>query len=142
MKNNKALAMSDSTAYAAAALEQLHATLPLEELMAIFEAELREVVVYDSCEYEHEASDTHFFRGTPRLHKCQYRLRVSSCDFGQITLTRRKPFQDDELLIVEQALGALSVHLANATEFQQQLSEEQIAELRVDALLAAHEADC
>lgn len=116
-------------------LENLHTTLPMSELINLFESEVGEVVTYDSFEYEHPQKAVHFFKGVPKIHKCHYRLNASQVELGRVTLTRRKPFAEDEMLVVEKALGALSVHLNNALEFQDTLNEEQLMTYKVDAEL-------
>lgn len=140
MMNNKAMAVSYQEARTMPCYDpcELHTTLPLRDLIALFELEVREILDYDSFEYELERSAIHIFRGTPRLHKCQYRVNTAGLDLGQLTLTRRRPFEDQEILIVERALGALIVHLKNAVEYQARLDDDALMVLKADALASNH----
>lgn len=110
----------------------IHTTLPMEDLIGIFESEIREILRYDSFEYENARASTHIFHGTPRLHKCHYRIRIADLELGRITLTRGTPFADNEIHLLEGALGALSIHLNNALEYQSGLGEEELVALRAD----------
>ena len=117
-------------------LENLHTTLPMAELINLFETEIGEVVHYDSFEYEHPQHAVHYFKGVPKMHKCHYRLNSAELELGSVTLTRRKPFEEEEMLVVEKALGALSIHLNNAMNFQARLDDDQLTSFKVDAELS------
>lgn len=110
----------------------LHTTLPMEQLIELVESEIRELIRYDSFEYSNPQSSTHIFFGTPRLHKCHYRITIGGIPMGQVTLSRSHPFDHGEINMIEGALGALIVHLNNAMDFQSELTEEAIDNLRLD----------
>lgn len=110
----------------------IHTTLPLEQLIEIVESEMRELIRYDSFEYANPQNSTHIFFGTPRLHKCHYRIYISGISLGQVTLSRSHPFDDMEIDMIEGALGALIIHLNNAMDYQSDLSDDAIEDLRVD----------
>lgn len=111
----------------------IHTTLPLDELIELFENELRDVIPYDSFEYTGAPTGAHVFHGTQRLHKCHYRLNVAHMDLGQITLTRRSAFNPAELQRMETALAALIMHLSNAVSYQKELSKAALEALQADA---------
>jgi hypothetical protein len=111
----------------------LHTTLPLEDLIGLFASEISDLVVYDSFEYENRQNAIHIFIGMPKLHKCSYKLNISNMEFGLLTLTRKTPFMDTELNLLEGALGALIIHLNNAYAFQEGLTEDGLNGLRADA---------
>lgn len=117
-------------------LENLHTTLPMAELIGLFEGEVRDLVAYDSFEYEHPQKAIHFFKGSPKMHKCLYRLNADRIELGTITITRRHPFTEDEMLTVERAFGALTMHLMNAMDYQGTLTDEQLTSFRVDSELS------
>lgn len=117
--------------------EDLHTTLPMHDLIGLFESEIGEIVDFDSFEYEHSQKAIHIFHGTPKLHKCRYKIKGSKIELGQITLTRKSPFADDEINIVERALVALSIHLNNAAQYQSGLKEDHLNALKADAQLTA-----
>jgi len=111
----------------------IHTTLPLDELIELFENEMRDVIRYDSFEYRNAHTGAHVFHGTQRPHQCHYRINVARMDLGQMTLSRQTPFNPTELQRVETALAALIMHLSNAVSYQKGLSEAALEALRVDA---------
>lgn len=130
-----------NAAFAEAQSEQrpaaIHTTLPMEDLIGIFESEIRSIVAFNSFEYENPHSATHFFQGVQKLHKCHYRLNIADMELGRITLTRATPFTHIEINKIESALGALSIHLNNALAYQADLGEEALSALRADAEYSA-----
>lgn len=137
MASNKAIAYTGEEDFRdETPAEELHTMLPLHDLIVVFEHEIREIIHYDSFEYEHGVSGIHIFRGTQKPHKCSYRIHATNLELGRITLTRKAPFKENEIGIIEKALGALTVHLNNAVEYQLSLSDEQRDDLKVDACVA------
>jgi hypothetical protein len=110
----------------------LHTTLPMEDLIGLLAGEIRDLIEYDSFEFEDRQNSKHIFIGVPKLHKCHYRIRFAGSDCGQITLTRSQPFADKDLMIIEGALAALSIHLSNAHAFQTELTEGALEGLKAD----------
>lgn len=100
--------------------QQAQTSLALEELISMFEQEVRTAVDFDSFEYEYTQDEgVHFFRGSAKEHKCRYRLAVMEDDFGHVTLTRQHPFSEKELQLFEKALGALAFHLRDTFQLNQ-----------------------
>ncbi len=110
----------------------INTTLPMEQLIELVESEIRELIRYDSFEYSNPQDSAHVFFGTPRLHKCHYRITIGGIPMGQVSLSRSHPFDHGEINMIEGALGALIVHLNNAMDFQSELSAEAIDNLRLD----------
>lgn len=110
----------------------IHTTLPMEQLIELVESEIRELINYDSFEYANPQDSTHVFFGTPRLHKCQYRISIGGIPMGQVTLSRGHPFDASEINMIEGALGALIIHLNNAMDFQSELNRDALDNLRTD----------
>lgn len=131
MKNNEAVTYSydQEKSVLKGQNSTLHTTLPIDELIGLFANEINEIVEYDSFEYEHAIKDIHIFHGALKLHKCQYKIKDSGIELGQITITRRSPFKEEEMVIVERALGALSVHLNNAVDYQSELEKDKLSTL-------------
>ncbi len=130
MKNSEAVAYSFNEEKAVMQdlnSEDLPTTLPMHELIGLFANEISECVNYDSFEYENAQKGIHVFHGSLKLHKCHYKIKDSGMELGQITLTRKSPFLEEEMVFVERALGALSIHLDNAINHQSELEEEQPA---------------
>ncbi|MCH8134683.1 MAG: hypothetical protein IIB77_01740 [Proteobacteria bacterium] len=142
MKNNEAVAYShheDKAVTQDLNSENLHTTLPMKELIALFASEIGEIVNFDSFEFENSQAGIHVFDGFLKLHKCSYKIKSSGMDLGQVTLTRRTPFDEEEMIIFERALGALSIHLSNALDYQSELKEEHINALKVETQLSRTE---
>jgi len=110
----------------------LHTTLPMEDLIAMFAGEIRDLIEYDSFEFENQKQPMHLFLGTPKLHKCRYRVTMGDMEFGLITFTRATPFEDKEINLIEGALGALTIHLGNAMHFQLELSADSLITLQAE----------
>lgn len=139
MKTNEAVAYSyyeDKAMVQELNSVDLHTTLPMNELIGLFANEIREIINFDSFEYENSQAGIHIFNGFLKLHKCSYKIKGSGMDLGQITLTRKNPFNEEEMILVERALGALSIHLSNAVDYQSELKEEHINALKVEIQLS------
>ena len=137
MNNRNALAYAEAQPVQGERQKAIHTTLPMEDLIGIFESEIRSIVRYDSFEYENAANSTHIFHGVQKLHKCHYRINIAGLELGRITLTRASSFADAEIDTIESALGALTIHLNNALEYQAGLSEQELIALRIDSEYSA-----
>jgi|GEM_PF-2821023 len=107
-------------------LEELHTTLPLHELIGLFANEIKDVVEYDSFNYLNANRDVQVDRGAVSIHKCHYNIKDKGMELGEVTLTRETPFKEEEMIIIERALGALSVHLVNAVESNSKLRSQSL----------------
>jgi hypothetical protein len=112
--------------------QAIHTTLAIEDLIEIFECEIRERVQYDSFEYEGAQADTQILYGKAQQHKCKYRINIAGKLFGRVTISRRTAFTENEVKLIESALGALIIHLNNAAEYQSNLGESEISQLMLD----------
>lgn len=110
----------------------IHTTLSIEDLIEIVEFEIRERVQYDSFEYSGAQSDTQILYGKVEQHKCRYRINIAGKLFGRVAISRKTAFTDNEVKVIESALGALIVHLNNAAEYQANLGEAEISQLMLD----------
>jgi hypothetical protein len=107
-------------------------TLPMEDLIGFFESEINDMIDYDSFEYENAKNTIHIFHGTPKLHKCNYKINTARLELGQITFTRSTPFDEAEINLIEGALGALVIHLNNALDYQSGPGADELNSLRTD----------
>jgi hypothetical protein len=114
----------------------IQTTLAIEELIEIVEPEIRELVRYDSFEFTSAQNDTPIIYGTPQQHKCKYRINIGGKLFGRIALSRLTPFTNPEIDLIENALGALIIHLNNAAEYQTSLGADGLNQLMLDKALA------
>lgn len=137
MNNRNSLAYADVKPEQGDHHKVIHTTLPMEDLIGIFESEIRHIVPFNSFEYENPRNSTHIFHGVQKLHKCHYRINLANLELGRITLTRATPFTDAEINKIEGALGALTIHLNNAMEYQAGLGEQELIALRIDSEYSA-----
>ena len=137
MSNRNSLAFAGVKPEPGEHSKAIHTTLPMEDLIGIFESEIRGIVPFNSFEYENPRTSIHIFHGVQKLHKCHYRLNIAALELGRITLTRSTPFADNELDKIEGALGALTIHLNNAIEYQAGLGEQELIALRIDSEYSA-----
>jgi hypothetical protein len=110
----------------------IHTTLSIEDLIEIVEGEIRERVQYDSFEYSGAQNDTLITYGKVQQHKCRYRINIAGTLFGRVAISRKTAFTDNEVKLIESALGALIIHLNNAAEYQANLGEAEISQLMLD----------
>lgn len=112
---------------------RLATTLALEELIALFAEELKELVPFDQLTYRHRIGrqDFMFATGLGGQHRCEYKLNLQGELLGTLTLTRRNRFHEDELGGIEQMLGVAICPIRNACQYA---SVEQAA--LTDALTA------
>lgn len=113
----------------------IHTTLAIEDLIEIVESEIRDLVSYDSFSFASEQNGSEIKYGLPQQHKCKYRINIAGNLFGRIALTRKTPFAETEIRLIESALGALIIHLNNAAEYQASLGEAELSQLRLDRAL-------
>jgi len=132
ISNNNSHRLTEVDAAATDQAKALRTTLPMEDLIGLFAGEVRDLIEYDSFEYENGMQSLHVFLGVPKLHKCHYRLVSNDVEFGLITLTRGKPFLSHELHMLEGALGALAIHLGNALSFQSELTPGPLTPLHAE----------
>jgi hypothetical protein len=136
MNNRHSVALTDRKPDGNAS-KAIHTTLPMDDLIGIFESEMRRIVAFDSFEYEDTRRALHIFHGVQKLHKCHYRLKVAALELGSVSLTRATPFSDQEIGKIEGALGALTIHLNNALDYQAGLDEQALIALRIDSEYSA-----
>jgi len=95
----------------------LQTTLDIDSLIKLFADELIILMPYDSFSYCNSAHEIDIRFGKPGRHKCSYRLIVGDENLGEITLSRRRKFQDRETAIMEHLLVGLVCPLRNALTY-------------------------
>jgi GGDEF domain-containing protein len=97
----------------------LQTTLELEEVVNLFYAEISKVIDYDSLHYQHEGLHCDISTGSHSHHSCNYRLEMNKMWLGEITLTHRNRFNDDDTKSIEDLLCKLIYPLRNCLLFRQ-----------------------
>ena len=96
-------------------------TLSLNELWGIFAEELAAVIPFERMQYQHKLADESivFTSGKGGPHRCEYRLMLEGKHYGEITLSRRLRFEDEELLLIEELLGIIITAVRNACDYRE-----------------------
>jgi len=106
---------------------RLQLTLDPGELLEIFAEELATLVSFDSLTYQYaeQSADFVYSVGYGGRHSCDYSLVLEDQRLGELALTRRQRFIEQELILIEQLAAMLAISLRNAWRF----SEAQTAAL-------------
>lgn len=113
----------DNTNRLAVLCSRLHQTLDLNTMLDIFAEELNQVVPFSALAYRRSRSGGEFgyLLGSGGPHHCCYNLTLRGQELGSLRLDRRERFREDELMIIEQAIGVLIQPLRNAWRYQEAL---------------------
>jgi diguanylate cyclase (GGDEF)-like protein len=95
----------------------LQTTLDINGLIKLFADELSILMPYDGFNYRNNSQDIDIVFGKNARHKCSYRLIVGEENLGEITLSRRRKFQERETVMVENLLVGLVCPLRNALTY-------------------------
>ena len=113
----------DSDNRLAVLCSRLHQTLDLNTMLDIFASELAKVVPFAAMAYRRSRSggDFGYLLGTGGPHHCCYNLSLRGQELGSLRLDRRERFRDDELMVIEHAIGVLIQPLLNGWRYQEAL---------------------
>ncbi len=100
----------------------LQTTLDINKLYALLGEELGKVLSFDGINYQFAELDIDIKLGKERKHKCVYDMIVMQEKLGTVTLSRRIPFSNQELTLLENHLAALLYPLRNALLYQKALT--------------------
>lgn len=107
----------------------LQTTLIVEELLPLFEEQLRQVIHFDSFHYQHLALSCHIDSDTQRHHRCHYKLDMNGQYLGDLTLTRRHKFTEKQISLIEDLLCQLVYPLRNCLLYKQALNSALLDDL-------------
>lgn len=96
----------------------LQTTLDLNRLIAVFSREIQTLVPHSSIAFENKPIDIAIIHGKPEKSSCSYQLVVAAQTLGQLTVTRRKKFANDEAMLLEHLLCCLVYPLRNAIMYK------------------------
>ena len=103
----------------------LQTTLDIGALIKLFADELIVLMPFDGFTYRNAAYDIDIGFGKTSRHKCSYRLIVGEENLGEVMLSRRRKFQDQETAMVEHLLVGLVCPLRNALTYLSALRAAQ-----------------
>ena len=98
---------------------KLQTSLELDRILELFFQELRGFLGLDCLEYRLDSSEAQLRIGQPALHRCSYRLTHAGSFLGEIQFSRRKRFNEAQLMAVETLLGNLLYPLRNALLYRE-----------------------
>jgi len=107
----------------------LQTTLILEELLPLFEQQLRQIIHFDSFHYQHLALNCHIDSDSQRHHRCHYKLDMNGQYLGDLTLTRRHKFTEKQISLLEDLLCQLVYPLRNCLLYKQALNSALLDDL-------------
>lgn len=101
-------------------LQRLQTTLELEEILALFAEEVRQIVNFQSFEYRLEGLSLFPVReeGAGR-HEVDYSLTLQGRDLGAVLLRRSYRFKEVEMEALETLIGSLVYPLRNALMYRE-----------------------
>lgn len=99
----------------------LQTSIELDTLLSIFSRDIKNLIRHDSLSYQHTSHALEFSTGKASRNRCSYTLDIEKESLGEITLTRKQKFTDDELKLLEKLLCVLLYPLRNAVLYHQAL---------------------
>lgn len=117
----------------------LQTTLILEDLLPLFEQQLRQVMQFDSFHYQHMTLNCQIDSDTQRHHRCHYKLDMNGQYLGDLTLTRRHKFTEKQIALIEDLLCQLVYPLRNCLLYKQALNSALLDDLTGLGNRAAYE---
>lgn len=117
----------------------LQKTLLLDELLSLFEQQLGQVLHFDSFHYQHLSMNYHYGSDNHRHHRCHYKLDLNGQYLGALTLTRRHPFTEVQIALLEDFLCLLVYPLRNCLLYKQAQNAALLDELTQLGNRAAYE---
>lgn len=104
-------------------LSLLQTTLEPEELIRLFDQELRPVLGYEGMSYRHPGLALSTSVGAGGRCRVDYRLALEGEELGELTFSRRRAFSSRELAVLEESAALLLYPLRNATRYCRALAQ-------------------
>ncbi|PCJ26671.1 MAG: hypothetical protein COA96_04955 [SAR86 cluster bacterium] len=105
MKNTEAIAYHPDSMDLAT--DQAGPILHMNERVQLLANSLSRIVEFDSFSYQSVREGVYVSIGSVEVHKCNYKIKESGRERGEFTLTRATPFKEEELMIIETAMGSI-----------------------------------
>lgn len=100
----------------------LQTTLELEELISLFDHQIRQTLAFNGLVYTNADAGCHLNIGKPSHHSCNYRLDINGTWLGDLTLTSRNKFSEQDLQDIENLLCKLVYPLRNCLMYRQAMA--------------------
>lgn len=105
---------------------QLHSTLDINELVAMFAKQINHVADYDGIVYQNNTQRIDISLGNKARYGCNYQLAINHEQLGKLTFFRHTDFSEQELVTLENMLCALVYPLRNALLYHSAVRSAQI----------------
>ena len=79
----------------------------MDERIHLLASRLSKIVEFDSFSYKNEREGVSVSIGSLESHKCSYKIKDDGAYCGEFILTRNAPFMEEELMIIETAMGSI-----------------------------------
>jgi diguanylate cyclase (GGDEF)-like protein len=96
----------------------LQTTLDIDQLITVFSREIQNLVPHSSISFENTSFELAVTSGKVEKYTCSYQLVVTAQTLGQLTVTRRKKFTDEESSLLEHLMCCLVYPLRNAIMYR------------------------
>lgn len=107
MKNNEARHYQVANSDAGVLETNSRPVFQMDERIHLLASRLSKIVEFDSFSYENQREGVSVSLGSAESHKCSYKLKDGGVYCGEFTLTRHLPFKEEELMIIETAMGSI-----------------------------------
>lgn len=97
----------------------LQTTLDVYDLIKRFHQELQQFIPYHSFHYQNILTQHGLEFGQETAHAHHFPLCIENMSLGDITITRKKPFTQQELITIENAINHLLYPLRNAIHYHE-----------------------
>ena len=97
----------------------LQTSLELDSVINLFHNEIKKVLPYSSMHYKYQDIHCDVMDNGRSHHSCNYRLEMNESWLGELTLTRRNKFTDDDMQLFEDLLCKLIYPLRNCLLYRQ-----------------------
>ena len=97
----------------------LQTSLDLNKLIEMFAEKLADFVAHDSLLYTNKEEEVELLVGKPAINTCTYQVTLLEKSLGDVTISRNKPFDDNEIKWFESLLCSLIYPLHNALLYKQ-----------------------
>ena len=97
----------------------LQTTLELPQMLQLFFDEIQYSVAVDSLCYRCEKNSISIDIGSNARHSCHYKLITSQDSLGELSFSRQKRFDENDLQLLEQLIGCLICPIRNALMYRE-----------------------
>ena len=104
----------------------LQSTIELYELMKQFHFELKKIFSYQSFLYLHSDLKQKFEIGKLQTYQAHYLLKIDDHALGELTISKRSPFSNNEIQKLEDTLVYLLMPLRNAIRYETVISMSMV----------------